>query len=144
MNGHILVLSGNIQKENGELFNKEDIFNALESKGFEFTGSVQIVGYDEMNLMINEIIDYISLDECKMMLTVHNNIYGDDCTYEDLKECLLYNTGTSAYNDIVKSFLTEELTDKFNKFSKSNWEVSDDFEALLSDKLVKKIDTLIK
>lgn len=143
MNGHILVLSGNIQKNKGETFNKEDVFKVLEDAGFEFTGLLQIVSYDEMNDVINEIVDYIGADEVKAMLITHNNIYGENCTYGDMKECLLYNTGTSAFYDIITCSLSKELTKKFDKYSKTNWEVSDDFEALLSNKLVKKIDTLI-
>lgn len=131
-------LKGLITKKDGEYFTTEEFFEKLESIGYTFEGGYDFFEEEKMNKAIKEIKQSIDEKTVQNMMDYLKEKH-DEQDLEDFQLFLSGTTGTGTFEQFIKSNLNKELIVLYNKYSNSNWQISDVFEARIADVIFEKM-----
>ncbi|WP_342532665.1 hypothetical protein MHB40_14520 [Lysinibacillus sp. FSL K6-0057] len=135
---NMLILNGAINQKDNEEINEENFFKLLEDNGYEFEGGVGNIERSKMIEAIYTISGAINDKGIESMVATLKSHYGD-MNDESIVEFLECNTGTGIFQKVFLDNLHDnQLIELFNRYSNTNWQISDEFEGLLGEEVVKK------
>lgn len=139
----MMILNGTIEDKNGNEIDSERLFNILSDNGYEVTGGYEVVKKEDLNKAVEDIVASISYNDFLNMVEKFNDIYLDRDS-ESIRYFFETNSGTGSFNQVINAGISDDMKKLYDKYTNTNWQISDEFGANLGWEIVEKFKEQLK